>query len=207
MVTHPNHATYDTGPVACDRVPDPEEHRRCLAATDAVARFKTNARLMWRDWIKITGLALVICRQTARLRARDGGRKETHMNHLLKFYELDALGKNDRAALLWIMDRLDKVEAWRELQPNKDALNNPQVVFSAFKKSATRHDEQRKKLGDIALLTKRIAEQDARIAELETEKEEIKKQLKAKHFPHRHSGVEIGGEDADVEREKIKNGE
>lgn len=165
MVTNP-HPTYATGQGACDRVPDPEEHRRCLAATHAVKRYKDNARLAWRDGIKVTGVALVICRQTARLRARDlGGRYEGHMADLLRFYELDTLDKNDRAALLWIMDRLDKVEAWRELQPNKEALNNPQVVFSAFKKSSHGHDAQRKKLGDIALLTNRIAELEAELKE------------------------------------------
>jgi hypothetical protein len=169
MVTPANHASHATGQVACDRVPDPEEHRRCLAATLAVARYKDNARLAWRDWTKITGVALVICRQTARLRARDiGGRYEDHMRDLLGFYALDGLDKNDRAALLWIMDRLDKVEAWRELQPNKDDLNNPQVVYSAFRqKSSTAHDAKKKdKASDIALLQQVISE--------------LKKQLKAK---------------------------
>ena len=66
------------------------------------------------------------------------------------------------------MDRLDKVEAWRELQPNKEALNNPQVVCAAFRqKSSTGHDAKKKdKASDIALLQQVISE--------------LKKQLKAK---------------------------
>jgi N6-adenosine-specific RNA methylase IME4 len=172
MVMHSPHALYALGQERSTGVSDPEEHRRCLAATRAVARYEKNARLAWEEWIQVTGPALAICRQAARLRARDfGGRYEAHMRDLLAFYQLDTLDKSNRSALLWIMDRLDKVEAWRELQPDKTDLNNPQVVYSAFRqKSSTGNDAKKKdKLGDIALLHKELKEKDDRIRDLEWE--------------------------------------
>jgi hypothetical protein len=88
-----------------------------------------------------------------------------HMGTLLRFYHLDTLDKSDRSPLIKIMEKLDEVEVWRELQANKDDLNNPQVVWDGFRtKSAHGKDERTKeKLGDIAILTNRIAELEATV--------------------------------------------
>jgi hypothetical protein len=94
-----------------------------------------------------------------------GVEKQAHMGTLLRFYHLDTLDKSDRSPLIKIMEKLDEVEVWRELQANKDDLNNPQVVWDGFRtKSAHGKDERTKeKLGDIAILTNRIAELEATV--------------------------------------------
>ena len=74
------------------------------------------------------------------------------MGQLLRFYHLDTLDKSDRSPLIKIMENLDQVEAWRELQPDKDDLNNPQVVWHNFRTKPARGKDERtkEKLGGIA---------------------------------------------------------
>lgn len=110
----------------------------------------------------------------------EGGRYEDHMSALLRFYQLEELDKSDRSPLIKIMENLDEIEVWRDLQPNKDDLNNPQVVWDGFRtKSARGNDERKKeKLDALTLLTKRIAELEAEVKELEWENAGLKQQLR-----------------------------
>jgi hypothetical protein len=126
------------GAAADIRLPDSQEHAYCLNAWEAVKRYRETSRLSWRDWTKVIGPALLMCRKTAKERmGRFGRRYEDHMGALVDFYGLEDVRGNDRAALLYIMEHLDEVNAWRDLQPDRDNLNNPQVAYREFmKKSA-----------------------------------------------------------------------
>ena len=124
------------------------------------------------------------------------------MRGLLAFYELDTLPKNYCAALLWIMKRLDKVEAWREKQPDKDDLNNPQVVKREFnQKSSNAHDAKNKnKLPDIVLLHQELKAKEDRIRDLEWK-------LAARKYPMDDSEIIRRAKAIHLERNKAKRAE
>jgi hypothetical protein len=128
---------------------DPAKHARCIEAGAATRRYRETCRLSWLDWTIVIGPALLICRDTARERmGRIGLRYEQHMGQLLKFYDV-GINAQDRSALYSIMERLDEINRWRELQFDKDDLNNPHVVWRNFQKSSRGFDRQRESLDTI----------------------------------------------------------
>jgi hypothetical protein len=123
----------------------------------------------------------------------EGGRYEDHMGALLRFYHLDTLDKSDRSPLIKIMENLDEVEAWRDLQPDKDDLNNPQVVWHNFHAKSSRWKDERtkEKLGDIAILIKRI--------------EELEKELKAEKARNDDLEWKLAGSKQQGKRRRAKS--
>jgi hypothetical protein len=159
---------------AQDRLADPQQHQRCLAASKQVEEFNKTSRASWHGWITITGPALIDCETTAQQRKLErGGRYEGHMSVLLKLYKLDDdhFDHTARAHLIHIMKNLNAVSEWRIRQPNPEILNNPTTVWRNFcNRAGAAHDKKTKgKLGDIAALTETIKVLQQRINDLEFE--------------------------------------
>jgi hypothetical protein len=134
-------STIAQGRAADPRLTDPIEHAYCIKAGAAVKRYRETSRLSWRDWTKLIGPAMVMCRKKAQERMGKFGRRyEEHMNVLIDYYGLEDITGNDRSALLYIMDHLDEVNEWRDKQYGRDNLNNPQVVLRGMRKSARGFD-------------------------------------------------------------------
>ena len=139
------------------RIADPEQHRRCLAASKQVEEFNKTSRASWHGWITVTGPALIDCETTAHQRKIErGGRYEAHMSVLLKLYRLDDqhFDHTARADLIHIMKNLDAVSDWRSIQPNPEILNNPTTVWRNFcNRASAAHDRKSKdKLTDVTAL-------------------------------------------------------
>jgi N6-adenosine-specific RNA methylase IME4 len=102
----------------------------------ALERLNAYQKQAWTDW-RTTGAALLELHQEAKSVAggKDRGRGyNTEYSRLLKNHHFDEkyLTETTRISLLHIMRNLEKVEKWRNEQPDPDALNHPVYVWNEY---------------------------------------------------------------------------
>jgi len=156
-------------------------HAALVAGREAYQSIKESQRQLWADWL-VVGRALKRARSEAMHLAStnkpSGRRYSTEMSRLLAEYGLDELGKA-ASHLLNVMDHLPAVEEWRSKQPDPDALNHPSWVWQRFSRSSRGQDDKNKKkhqrdrslAAQIKELKRELEHRDARILELEEEKQ------------------------------------
>ena len=112
-------------------------------ADEALERISNRKRMDWIDWVRV-GEGLSVGRTLALLWSNSNqpsGRRyaETFAAFMAERKLCPPrINKDDRAALLKIMDRKGEVTAWRARLPDavQYDLNNPRVVWAAFKRHA-----------------------------------------------------------------------
>jgi hypothetical protein len=117
---------------------EPEDEATIIEeGRQAFERRKTEVRASWEDWV-LFGKALRVGREKAKQQAggKTKGNKYSTAFHLwLKdhgFLDIDkVMDKDDRAKLLWLIDRLPEVEALRESwsKAERAQRNHPYTIY------------------------------------------------------------------------------
>ncbi len=103
-----------------------------LNGQQAWARRKADARASWDDWL-LVGWALLVGKRKSVLAAK-GNRGKKYAQHFCAWCQKNNFGdidKADRSKLLWIMENIEDVEAWRATRSEKERLiwNHPSTVW------------------------------------------------------------------------------
>jgi hypothetical protein len=161
-----------------------ERDRVSRQGTEAWRRLKKEKN--WNDWLKV-GEALQVGREWAMSQAGtnqpSGKAYNMAFGEWLQRYKLDDMDKGDRSRLFAVMDNLPMIEEWRRTLTLTERLklNHPNPVLRKWKAAIeperpksdkpTLRDSVVKLDEDNAAKDRKIAEQDAHIAELEAARE------------------------------------